>query len=274
MMNRKMIITELEKRGYMAKSYDREKNGVILKGIEIVNDSNIVPVVYTDSLFRNAEKNNETMEEIVSKIIKIYEKEKDVDLDVNRIFDKSYMKQNIFIGLQKKGKEEVEKRDCFLEGIECYMYLRLKEDEDGCFSTKVSKDILKYAGISLQEAWEEAEKNTNAETVIEPMAKILCELLHIKNSEEMEKTTPFFVISNKKSNGAAAILNRKALEKFGKERGIEKLVVLPSSVHEMILLPYEEEMDMGEMSEMVKQVNFSEVEPTERLTDRAYLVTL
>ena len=43
MMNRKMIITELEKRGYMAKSYDREKNGVILKGIEIVNDSNIVP---------------------------------------------------------------------------------------------------------------------------------------------------------------------------------------------------------------------------------------
>ena len=257
MMNRKMIITELEKRGYMAKSYDREKNGVILKGIEIVNDSNIVPVVYTDSLLRNAEKNNETMEEIVSKIIKIYEKEKDVDLDVNRIFDKSYMKQNIF-----------------LEGIECYMYLRLKEDENGCFSTKVSKDILKYAGISLQEAWEEAEKNTNAETVIEPMAKILCELLHIKYSEEMEKTTPFFVISNKKSNGAAAILNRKALEKFGKERGIEKLVVLPSSVHEMILLPYEEEMDMWEMSEMVKQVNFSEVEPTERLTDRAYLVTL
>ena len=95
MMNRKMIITELEKRGYMAKSYDREKNGVILKGIEIVNDSNIVPVVYTDSLFRNAEKNNETMEEIVSKIIKIYEKEKDVDLDVNRIFDKSYMKLQI-----------------------------------------------------------------------------------------------------------------------------------------------------------------------------------
>lgn len=33
-------------------------------------------------------------------------------------------------------------------------------------------------------------------------------------------------------------------------------------------------MDMWEMSEMVKQVNFSEVEPTERLTDRAYLVTL
>lgn len=100
------------------------------------------------------------------------------------------------------------------------------------------------------------------------------ELVVANYSEEMEKTTPFFVISKKKSNGAAAILNRKALEKFGKERGIEKLVVLPSSVHEMILLPYEEEMDMWEMSEMVKQVNFSEVEPTERLTDRAYLVTL
>lgn len=76
MMNRKMIITELEKRGYMAKSYDREKNGVILKGIEIVNDSNIVPVVYTDSLLRNAEKNNETMEEIVSKIFLPFPKPK------------------------------------------------------------------------------------------------------------------------------------------------------------------------------------------------------
>ena len=52
------------------------KWSVILKGIEIVNDSNIVPVVYTDSLLRNAEKNNETMEEIVSKIFLPFPKPK------------------------------------------------------------------------------------------------------------------------------------------------------------------------------------------------------
>lgn len=39
-------------------------------------------------------------------------------------------------------------------------------------------------------------------------------------------------------------------------------------------MPYTEEIDIDIFSEMVEEVNNEEVDPTERLTDRAYIVTL
>jgi len=53
-----------------------------------------------------------------------------------------------------------------------------------------------------------------------------------------------------------------------------KIVVLPSSVHEMLLVPYTEEMSLEDFSAMVSEVNNTEVRPEERLTDRAYIITL
>ena len=42
----------------------------------------------------------------------------------------------------------------------------------------------------------------------------------------------------------------------------------------MLLIPYTEEMSLDEFSAMVTEVNGNEVAPEERLTDRAYIVTL
>ena len=61
---------------------------------------------------------------------------------------------------------------------------------------------------------------------------------------------------------------------MGKKHNTDKVVVLPSSVHEMLLVPYTEEIDIDTFSEMVEEVNTAEVDPTERLTDRAYIITL
>lgn len=50
--------------------------------------------------------------------------------------------------------------------------------------------------------------------------------------------------------------------------------MLPSSVHEMLLVPYTEEISLDDFSAMVTEINGAEVAPEERLTDRAYIVTL
>ena len=49
-------------------------------------------------------------------------------------------------------------------------------------------------------------------------------------------------------------------------------VVLPSSIHEMLILPYDDSIDMDVMSEMVREINATQVSPEERLTDQAYLI--
>ena len=275
-MTREMIITELSNWGYKAEAQNTIKNGVELEGIRILTDSNIAPVIYTKAIIENAENENKSLDEVVSAIISTYESHKSFEFDVNMLFDRDFILNSIFVGLQKVSTEDIEKKLCEdFEGIESYLYIRGEADREGSYSIKVSKAILDRANISEVEAWEQAQTNTEAETSLESMAKVMWEMMNMEYSEDMDEMTPFFIISNKsKVKGASAILNKKVLVEFGERYHTNKIVVLPSSVHEMLLVPYTEEIDLDTFSDMVGQVNSSEVDPTEQLVDRAFIITL
>ncbi len=274
-MAREMIITELNNKGYKAEAQNTIKNGVELEGIRIKNESNVSPIFYTEKFIEEAENENRTLGEVTSAIINAYEANKSFAFDVNSLANKDFILNNLYIGLQKSGTENIVKRSCHLEGIESYLYIRGNVDNDGSYSIKISSPILQMANIAEAEAWEKAEANTYAETSLESMAKVLADMMGMECTEEMEKQTPFYVISNtSKVKGASAILNKKALIEFGKRHRTNRIVVLPSSIHEMILVPYTEEVDINTFSSMVGEVNNSQVDPTERLTDRAYIINL
>lgn len=275
-MTREMIITELSNRGYKAEAQNSIKNGVELEGIRILTSSNIAPIIYTEKMIENAENENKSLDEVVSAIINIYESNKAFEFDVNMLFDRDFILNSIYVGLQKVSTEDIEKKPCEeFEGIESYLYIRGEADREGSYSIKVSKAILDRANISEVEAWEQAQTNTEAETSLVSLAKVMSEMMGFEYSEEMDEMTPFFVISNtSKVKGASAILNKKVLAEFGERYHTDKIVVLPSSIHEMLLVPYTEEIDLDTFSEMVGQVNSSEVDPTEQLVDRAFIITL
>lgn len=276
-MCREMIINELNKKGYNAVAKNKIENGVELEGILFFTDSNISTIIYTESIIESAKKENKSLDEIVSEIIRIYETDKTLNFDVNTFFDKQYILENIYIGLQKCSVEDIEKKPCFLDGIESYLYVRW-EDGEKCCSVKVTEEILNSANVTEFEAWEKAEINTNLETEIESVVKVIAEMMEMELPEEMEQEVPMFVLTNKKKlRGASAILNNKALVEFGAKYHTKKLVVLPSSIHEMILIPYDEEMvefELDELSQLVTMVNNTEVKATERLTDRAYILNI
>lgn len=275
MITREMIITELQNRGYNAEAQNSIKNGVELEGIRILTDGNIAPIIYTEAILENAENENKSLDEVVSAIIGTYESHKSFSFDVNSLFDKDFVLNGLYIGLQKESTEDIIKRACDLDGIESYLYIRGEADKDGSYSIKLNRAILERANISEAEAWEKAEANTNEETSLESMAKVLSEMMGFDYSEEMDEMTPFYVISNKcKIKGASAILNKKVLSDFGKRYNTDRIVVLPSSVHEMLVVPYTEDIDLDTFTSMVTEVNNTQVEPTERLTDRAYIITL
>ena len=85
---------------------------------------------------------------------------------------------------------------------------------------------------------------------------------------------PMYVISNhSRQRGASSILNKEMLKQFACEHNCKKLVVLPSSVHECILIPCDdEEIDIESFDNMVQEVNSTQVSPEERLLDRALIV--
>ena len=89
--------------------------------------------------------------------------------------------------------------------------------------------------------------------------------------------TPFYVVTNKSGHkGASAILNKKMLSEFGKKYNINKVVVIPSSIHEMFILSADilESVGMEELTEMVQDVNKNEVSDKEQLSDRAYILDI
>jgi hypothetical protein len=275
-MTREIIINELNNRGYKAEAQNTIKNGVELEGIRILTDNNIAPVIYTEAIIENAENEGKSLDEVVSAIIGTYENHKSFEFDVNMLFDRDFVLNSIYVGLQRVSTEDIEKKLCEdFEGIESYLYIRGEADREGSYSIKVSKAILDRANISEVEAWEQAQTNTEAETSLESMAKVMSEMLGFEYSEEMDEQTPFFIISNtSKVKGASAILNKKVLAEFGERYHTDKIVVLPSSIHEMLLVPYTEEIDIDTFSDMVASVNGSEVEPMDKLVDRAFIITL
>lgn len=277
-MTREIIISELENKGYNAEAVTTIKNGVAFDGIRIMANAKIAPVIYTDEILKRAEEEEQSIEEVVNGIIAIYEANRSIDFDIEEIFEKDFLLNHIFIGLQKESDEKIIKRNCDFDGIESYIYIRKGRPSGESYSLKLNPYIMEKANVTEKELWQRAEKNTNEEATLQSMATIIAEMLHIEDEEELEEleaTSPMYVVSNKnKVKGASAVLNKEILAEFGRKFHTDKIVVLPSSIHEMILIPYTEEICMENMTAMVREINTTEVRPEERLTDKAYIVTL
>jgi len=267
-ITRENIITALEARGFQAQLADIEKNGVICKGIQFCIKP-VAPVIYTDEIIKEAEAKGLSIDAVTDSIINIYEAHKNVNIDPVELLTSDYIMDHVKIGLQRKTGEKIIKRTCPLdENIEEYLYIIIDLGE-GIGSAKVKPDLLKAAGIDLGDIWTRAEENTFKDITVEDMSVVL----RAFGVDTPENSTGMYVISNhERSRGAAAILNKKALAGIAKKHGSKKLVVIPSSIHECIVLPYVESYNIDDICNMVIEINKAEVDPTEQLADRAYIV--
>ncbi|MCR5604754.1 MAG: DUF5688 family protein [Lachnospiraceae bacterium] len=86
-----------------------------------------------------------------------------------------------------------------------------------------------------------------------------------------EEHPSMYVLSNSITlNGAAALLDAKTMEDISQKLGGD-FIVLPSSIHEVIVLPADVEMDRRDLEAMVQDVNAGEVAPEDRLSDHVYM---
>jgi hypothetical protein len=81
-----------------------------------------------------------------------------------------------------------------------------------------------------------------------------------------------FVLKNRAAPfGASAILYPHVLENFADECGWEKIIILPSSLHEVILLPYTGHEDCNSLNRLVKDVNQADFMDELVLSDHIYI---
>lgn len=81
---------------------------------------------------------------------------------------------------------------------------------------------------------------------------------------------PLYVLTNKKMFwGASGILDRSILRTCAERTGHD-LYIIPSSIHEVLLCPDLGQIDEGEIDQIIKEVNTTQVMPLDRLSDHAY----
>ena len=81
----------------------------------------------------------------------------------------------------------------------------------------------------------------------------------------------FVCISSEDSyKGAGQMLNDNVMQKVAKGYESDKLIVIPSSVHEILCLPYVDG-NMQELCDYVGEVNQDIVTPMDKLTDNLYI---
>lgn len=263
-----------------------KNNGLELDGIVIMEKGkNIAPTIYINSYYEDYEKGR-SVEDIAETVLDIY-RNQSVDVeeylyDVMRfdeICDKIYIKM-INYEMNKSLLERVPHR-IFLDMAIVY-YIRFEKYEDMNMTAMVYSNFLKEWEISEDELYETAYNNTRKDFKfnIIPMMDMIKELSDIcadnpgferalEEISESDNDRMYILTNSEKNLGACGILYEDVLREFAITIDND-LYILPSSIHEVILLPKNEEYDISELKNMVQEINRNEVIHSEVLSDNIY----
>ncbi|MDD7389743.1 MAG: DUF5688 family protein [Lachnospiraceae bacterium] len=130
--------------------------------------------------------------------------------------------------------------------------------------TLIIEDLKQEAAL-YKEQEQISDEGMLSDQTIELMAE---EILNQYTDDETH--AEMFVLTNSsRCNGAAVLLYDKSLEQAADRIG-GSFYILPSSIHEVILLPAEEDLDPENLANMVREINDHDVAATEKLSDTIY----
>lgn len=151
----------------------------------------------------------------------------------------------------------------------------LGNGQEGCFSTLITNKLLNRYGITLDQLHAdaiEAAKKTMKYSILsmnEVLLRIQMETLgHIV--EEPVIWNPMHVATTENSCFGAGIIAIPDFLEDAAEKMHGDFYVLPSSIHEIILIPANCGVDASELREIVCDVNTAEVSEEEKLSDNVY----
>lgn len=111
---------------------------------------------------------------------------------------------------------------------------------------------------------------------IRPLREILNEMIRsvcgeLSIEELSEEGLPMFVLTNNwKRNGAVCMLFEDSLQEFAEEFESD-LFVIPSSIHEVILVPEPAKLCREELNRIIREINRTELREEDILSDHVYL---
>ena len=250
-----------------------KNNDLKLTGITIRREeSNICPTIYLDPYYE-AYKAGEEMDKILGKIADTRMRT-DIKgpFDADQFKDFDWVKDMIvprLVNKEQNLEQLTERPYSAIADLAVTYHILLF---NGNASTPVTNDFMKVWGIETEELHELAVRNMARliPGTFRGMSVVMNALCGGKTDVLDPENEMLFVLSNEGGwYGAAAVLDDKIMKSVVERVG-EEFYVLPSSVHELLVVPLNMGMDVGQLKEMVTSINASEVALEERLSDNVY----
>ena len=265
----------------VTKNNDQQLTGLMIK----TEDTNIAPNIYLEGYFEQYQDGKD-FEDIVRDIADVRVRhELNQDFDVSKITDFDQVKDHIIcklVNAEMNAEYLADKPHTQVEDLAVMYAVDLGGGEGGKMTAPITNALMEQYGVTTQELHDIAIHNL-AESQIEfkTMRDVLIDMMFPDGISENdprafmippeEENPSMYVLSNaEKLNGAAALLDAKTMEDISEKLGGD-FIVLPSSIHECIVLPVNEDMDRHTLEAMVQDVNAGQVAPEERLSDHVYM---
>ena len=251
-----------------------KNNGTRLQGLEFFKETvRISPVIYLDGIYKEYERGR-SMADCVREVCSLYTVNQWEKKKTEKIFhmicswEESRTKIYPILLPYEKNREllknVIHKKYLDLALCSC---LTLEDEERNNMSVRVTKGILQQWEISEEDLFRQAYENMQtAGYHIINMMQIIKECGF---EGEMPATNMFVLTNRKQLYGAAGILETDLLKGFSDRIG-KNLFILPSSIHEVILIPDEGRFGESLLKEMIMDVNENVLQEEDFLADHAY----
>lgn len=277
-------------KGFLPKAYenaevsvmDCQKLNVSYKGLMVKREKEMIsPIINLDQFYEIYQNQPETTMEVICRRIAKVVMKTPIEVNLNPIMDYNIAKYNLFIRVSsaEKNKDILANVPHQLKEDLAITYHLITYMRGGELSSLlINNDLLKQYGITAEQLHEDA-MNSSPRIMPQEVSSIgefLEQDPFMMSSEEndmLQESEPapsFYVVTNqKKLDGAGVIFYPGMMEYLG-SLFCQDYFILPSSIHEMIVLPDNGEISVNELKMMVSGINATQVDPSERLTDEVY----
>lgn len=262
----------------------QKNNGIVLHGLLITADSrNVIPTLYLEP-FWEAYQSGTTLAEIVRRLVKIYREEipkASIDMDFFRQF--AEVSGRICYRLVRQGGNEMLLQDVphipFLDLAICFFYA-YSSDILGEGAIRIHNSHMELWDTSTKELLELAQRNTpklfpwRCNSMEQVLREMMTEEEYRAESPEgrdiLFADNPLWVLSNaQRAYGASCMIYPELLKQLA-EKEERNFYILPSSIHEVILLADQGMETPEQLKDMIAEVNKTQVAPEEVLSDSLY----
>ena len=260
-------------------------NDVVLTGLTIRSIySNISPSIYLDQYYQyylDGSDMNDILRDIADE--RIAHEVRD-DFDVSRITDFQRVKDSIVprIISEEWNKALLELRPhTDVADLAVTYHIVLHRDETGTSSIPITYQLLESWGVGVGTLHEVAVRNMTdmLPSTLESLSSVLSSFIGAGPCGNPSDdpcdglNDTLFVLSNiDRVNGSSAILDKAMMDSIVERFG-EGFYLLPSSVHEWLILASGDGINPSILTDMVQQVNAGEVAIEERLSSHVYRYT-